>query len=68
MSTADQPDIACRKCGYRAAKIVKMTVAYETTFEMETRQSMHRHASTTYAVKCPECSHAFSVTIAAVHD
>jgi DNA-directed RNA polymerase subunit RPC12/RpoP len=67
-SMPGHPDIACKKCGYAVAKILRMTVTFATTMDMDTRNTRHEHASTTYAVKCPQCGHAFSETIAADHN
>jgi DNA-directed RNA polymerase subunit RPC12/RpoP len=56
-----KPQIACERC--QTVTIVKaMTVTYETTIETDTRETVHRHASTTFAVRCPECNHSFYVT------
>ena len=40
-----------------------MTVSYETSIELETKETVHRHASTMYRLRCPQCGHVFSRTI-----
>jgi len=65
MSSARRTGSPCEKCGHREAEILNMTVSYETSIEFETRETVHRHASTVYRLRCPECSHVFSRTIEA---
>lgn len=63
MSLARRIEIPCEKCGQAETEIQNMTVSYETSLELETKETVHRHASTMYRLRCPQCGHVFSRTI-----
>jgi uncharacterized Zn finger protein len=60
MSSARHIQIPCEICGQAETEIQNMTVSYETTLELETKETVHRHASTVYRLSCPQCGHVFS--------
>ena len=62
MSSARQIPSPCEKCGHPETEILNMTVSYETSIELDTKETVHRHASTMYRLRCPKCSHEFSRT------
>jgi rRNA maturation protein Nop10 len=45
-----------------------MTVTYKTTIDVETRETVDCHASTTYTVACPECGHQFRTQLPACRE
>ena len=53
----------CEKCGHPETEVLNMTVNYETSIELATKETVHRHASTIYRLHCSKCSHVFSRTI-----
>jgi uncharacterized Zn finger protein len=65
MSSARHIQSPCEKCGQAETEIQNMTVSYETSIELETKETVHRHASTMYRLRCPQCGQVFSRTIPA---
>jgi len=63
MSSARHIEGPCEKCGHSETEILNMTVSYETSIELETKETVHRQASTMYRLRCPQCGHVFSRTI-----
>ena len=63
MSPAGQPVFECEVCGHSPATVVRMTVTYQTSIEVETKETEHRHVSTTYLLHCSKCGHDFSATV-----
>ena len=57
-----QPIIDCANCD-QPAIIRKMTVTYETSYDVEARESVHRRAGVTYDVECPRCGYSFSLRV-----
>ena len=55
-----QPIIDCAKCD-RTAIIRRMTVTYNTSIDLETRETMHQRVAVTYHLECPDCGYSFSV-------
>jgi hypothetical protein len=63
MSSARRIHGPCENCGNPETEMQNMTVSYETSIELETKETVHRHASTMYRLRCPQCGHVFSRTI-----
>jgi hypothetical protein len=63
MSSARDNQSPCEKCRHPETETLGMTVSYETSIELETKETVHRHASTVYRLRCPQCGHVFSRTI-----
>jgi len=56
-----QPVIDCAKCD-QPAVIRKMTVTYQTSFDVEARESVHRRLGVKYDLECSHCGDSFSLT------
>jgi ribosomal protein S14 len=63
MSSPRYIESSCEKCGRSEMEVQNMTVSYETSIELETKETVHRHASTVYRLRCRHCGHTFSRTI-----
>src|SRR5262249_46141156 len=56
------PTIDCAKCDQNAV-IRRMAVTYETSFDVEARESVHRRVGVKYDAECPNCGYSFSLTV-----
>lgn len=63
MSSARHIQSPCDKCGHPETEILNMTVSYQTSIELDTKETVHRHASTAYRLRCGQCGHVFSRTM-----
>ena len=57
-----RPIIDCAKCDQHAV-IRKMSVTYETSFDVEARESVHRRDGVKYDVEFPNCGYSFSLRV-----
>jgi hypothetical protein len=56
------PVIECGKCD-QPAVIRKMAVTYETSFDVEACEAVHRRIGVKYDAECPNCGYSFSVAV-----
>lgn len=56
------PDFACAKCALPGATIRKMSVTYQTSFDVDARESVHRRLGVDYDLECPHCGHSYTLT------
>jgi transposase-like protein len=61
MLSAGQSSFPCENCGDTFTKVTRMTVTYETSIDLDVRETTHRHTLTTYFLTCPKCQHNFAV-------